>query len=53
MVFSIPLLVFFVVADVCKTKWPKLFLLARNPILSWSILAIVLLWWILRNILSL
>ena len=53
MVFSIPLLVFFVVADVCKTKWPKLYLLARNPILSWSILAIVLLWWILWNILSL
>lgn len=53
MVFSIPLLVFLITADVGKTRWPKLYLLSRNPVLSWSILAVVLLWWLLRNLLSL
>ena len=50
MVFSIPLLFFLIIADLTKKKHPQLYLLSRSPILSWSILAIVLLWWLIRNL---
>lgn len=52
MVFSIPLLLFLVIADVCKEKHPRLYTISRSPLLSWTILATVLLWWVLRNILN-
>jgi len=53
MVLFIPLVLFLIAADVFKAKFPKLYLLGRNPILGWSILAVVLLWWLLRNIFNL
>ena len=52
MVLFIPLLLFLVVADLFKARFPKLYLASRNPVLSWSILAAILLWWILRNVLN-
>lgn len=50
MVVCIPLLLFLIVSDALKAKFPRLYLLGRNPILSWSVVALVFLWWILRNI---
>ena len=52
MVFSIPLLLFLTIADINRSKWPRLYLYSRNPVLSWTIFASVLLWWIIRNIFS-
>lgn len=49
-VVSIPLLAFLVVAEVLRRRFPKLQLAGANPVLSWGILAAVLLWWVLRNI---
>jgi len=50
LVLSIPLLVFLIAADFLRFKLPKLYFASRNPILSWTILALLLLWWISRNI---
>lgn len=50
MVMSIPLLVFLAVSEVLRRRFPKLQLAATGPALSWGILAVVLLWWVLRNI---
>lgn len=50
MVASIPLLSALLIADIFKKRWPKVYVLSRSPILSWLILAIVLIWWIVRNI---
>lgn len=50
MVASMPLLVFLFFADMFKKRWPKLYVFSRSPILSWSILAIVIIWWMFRNI---
>ena len=52
MVFSIPLLLFLTIADINRSKWPRLYLYSRNPVLSWAIFASILLWWIIRNIFS-
>lgn len=53
MVLFIPLLLFLAVADLFKARFPKLYLASRHPVLSWSILAAILLWWLLRNIFNL
>ena len=50
LVLSIPFLVFLIVADFLRFRLPKLYFVSRNPILSWTILALILLWWVLRNI---
>ena len=50
MVLSIPLLIFLTVADVLRYKHPKLYFASRNPIMSWTIVGLILLWWLLRNI---
>ena len=52
MVFSLPLLLFLIIADIQRNRWPRLYLYSRNPILSWAVLAAVLLWWCLRNVFS-
>lgn len=48
-VISIPLVIFLTIADILKTKYKKLYLISRNPILSWTIFFIICLWWIFRN----
>ena len=50
MVCSIPLLLLLLVSDYFKERWPRMYVWSRNPVLSWTILAIIILWWILRNI---
>lgn len=53
MVLFIPLLLFMSLADLFKAKYPEPYLLARNPVLSWAILAAILLWWLFRNVFGL
>lgn len=50
MVMSIPLLVFLISAEALKGRFPKLYRICMSPVLSWGILAAVLLWWVLRNL---
>ncbi len=50
MVMSIPLLAFLISAEALKGRFPKLYRIGTSPVLSWSILAAVVLWWVLRNI---
>ena len=50
LVLFIPLLLFLIVAEVFRGRYPRLYRASRNPYLSWTILVLILLWWILRNI---
>lgn len=50
LVAFIPVLVFIISADLLRFRYPKLYFASRNPVLSWSILATILLWWVLRNV---
>lgn len=52
MVIAIPLILFLLVAELFRDRWPRLSRLGSSPVLSWSILAAVLLWWLLRNLLG-
>ena len=52
MVIAIPLILFLLVAELFRDRWPRLNRLGSSPTLSWSILAAVLLWWLLRNLLG-
>lgn len=50
LVVSIPLLAFLFSADLLREKCPKYFLASRHPIFSWGVLALIVLWWVLRNV---
>jgi hypothetical protein len=41
LVISIPLLVFLLMADLFRYRFPRMYLLSRNPILSWEIVIII------------
>ena len=49
LVLLIPILLFLLVAEKLRARFPKLYSVSRNPVFSWSMLAIIFLWWILRN----
>jgi hypothetical protein len=50
LVISIPLLAFLIIADLLRYRFPKIYILSRNTILSWGIVVIIFLWWLLRNV---
>ncbi len=50
LVFFIPILVFLITATLLRVRYPKLYHVSHSPILSWSLLTIILIWWLLRNI---
>lgn len=53
LVTFIPILLFLFSAEALRDKAPKLYQASRHPALGWSLLAIILLWWIFRNIFDL
>ena len=52
MVLAIPLIIFLLAAEVFRERWPRLAVLGAGPALSWIIVAAVLLWWLLRNLIG-
>ena len=50
MVAALPLLAFLIIADLLRKRCPGLYRASVSPVLSWSVLAAVLLWWVLRNL---
>ncbi len=50
LVVFIPIILFLLIADALRYKYPKLYFASRNPVLSRSIPVVILLWWILRNV---
>lgn len=50
LVVFIPIILFLLLADVLRQKFPKMYIASRNPVLSWFLLCVILLWWILRNV---
>ena len=53
LVAFIPILLFLFSAEALRDKAPGLYRASRHPALAWSLLAIILLWWIFRNIFDL
>lgn len=50
LVAFIPLLAFLLSADLLRYRFPKYYLASRKPALGWTVLAVILLWWVLRNV---
>lgn len=50
LICAAPLLAFLFSAELLKDRFPRYFKASRNPIFSWGVLAVTLLWWLLRNI---
>ena len=50
LVLFIPVLLFLFLAGAFRSRFPKLYASSHNPVFSWGILTVILLWWILRNI---
>ena len=50
LVLSIPLLVFLLGASLFRSRFPKLYAASHHPALSWTVTALILLWWLFRNI---
>lgn len=51
-VLALPLLAFLAFAEIFKERFPRLYLASISPILSWSILSVVLIWFVVRNIIG-
>ena len=43
-------LAFLIIADLLRKRCPRLYRASVSPVLSWSVLAALLLWWVLRNV---
>ena len=52
LVAFIPVMAFLLIANSLKAKCPRIYYASHNPVLSWTILAVILLWFVLRNIFS-
>lgn len=50
LVVFIPIMLFLLAAQLLKVPYPRLHSIAISPILSWSIVAVILLWFLLRNV---
>ena len=49
-VFALPLVAFLAFAELFKDRFPRLHRASCNPVLSWTICAVVLAWFVLRNV---
>ncbi|MBQ2522391.1 MAG: DUF2752 domain-containing protein [Bacteroidales bacterium] len=50
LVLSLPLLAFLLLAWRLRLRYPKLYAATRSRYLSWALIVLLLLWWILRNV---
>ena len=50
LVCFIPVLAYLGVASLLRSRYPKLHAIGHNSVVSWTILTIITLWWVLRNI---
>lgn len=50
LILFIPVVGFLALADALRFRYPRMYVASRNGILSWSLFAILMLWWILRNV---
>ncbi len=47
---SVPLLLFLFSADLLRSRFPRYYRASRHPALGWTVLAVILAWWLLRNL---
>ena len=47
---AIPVILFYLSAEWLKYRFPRYYLLSRNPILAWILVVLTILWWVLRNV---
>ncbi|MBR1871954.1 MAG: DUF2752 domain-containing protein [Bacteroidales bacterium] len=49
---AIPILLFLALAYALRRRSPRLYAISNSSVLAWALLALILLWWILRNLLG-
>lgn len=50
LVVSLPVIALYVFSELYKARQPRLYNLLNSPVVVWSIFAVVVLWWMLRNV---
>lgn len=51
LVLSLPVVFFLLVVEMLRTRRPRLYRRVHSQMVIWTIVAIVLVWWVLRNLL--
>lgn len=51
LVVSLPVVFFLLVVEMLRTRRPRLYRRVHSQMVIWTIVAIVLVWWVLRNLL--
>lgn len=46
----VPVVAFLLFAELFWRRFPRLHRAAANPVFSWTLVALILLWWLLRNV---
>ena len=49
LVVSLPAVLFLMVVELLRTRYPRLYFRVHSQPVIWTVVAIVLVWWILRN----
>lgn len=49
-VVFVPIVLFLILAELLKTRLPKLYTFSSSSYLSYGLLVVIILWWLLRNI---
>lgn len=52
LVSSVPLVAVLVYAELTREKYPRLYFTLHKPLYIWMLAALVVLWWIFRNVFS-
>ena len=50
LVISIPALLFLFYVEMVRTRRPGLYVKVHQPLVIWTVLAVILIWWIGRNV---
>ena len=50
LICAIPLVAFLFSAEWLRDRCPRYYRVSRNPVFSWGIVVVTLLWWVLRNL---
>ena len=50
MVLVIPIIVFYAFAEFTRTRFPRFYYFTGHPAIVWSLLGLIVLWWVLRNV---
>ena len=50
LVLFIPVLVFLLLAELLRDRYPGFYSVSHHPALSWTLVGVIVLWWLVRNL---